>query len=396
MRTSLRLAVVLAASSLARDALAIVHHARHDPYSKVGAVIPGVRQGPTAAPADAGTSSRFLIASFPVLKQVAYCHLPDNVWRPLVLGQVGRPEGVAVDAQNSRLYVSDPPNQAIWWYQLTIDPKGLLATSGQRHAAVEGVLAKWLTVNGVGDLYFTGRLNTSNTARNSVYRQAAADLALGNAKGAIEIYDRSNSGSPNPKVWNPTGIAVDSLFVYWGNGAAGMTHGSVVKGSRKNVGMLSQDRQLKALSVSAENVSGMAATGTHIFYLSPAGVHGVLKSAATPVSDPKLGLVAASPTVVGNAASHWQPTSIAWDGDNSLYFTDSTNGVVYALPALNVQAHNLTKYADAPGVHGIAVIGMTAARSSGTGPQAAAPGALGPAAALTAALLIVAHAAAPP
>jgi len=299
-------------------------------------------------------SRKFLLASFPSLRQVAYTHLPDNVWRPLVLGEVKEPTGIAVDMQSARLFVSDPPNQVIWWYQLGLSSTGLLQTVGSRKAAVEGVIAPWLTVNGIGDLYFTGRMASATNGYNSVFRQDAVNIMRGKSQAPLEIYTRSNTGSPSPKAWAPSGIAVDSLYVYWGNNEKGSAHGAVVKGSRVNVGLLSQDRQIKALSTSVDEVQGMVATGTHVFYLSPDGVHGVLKTAAQPVDSVGVGLVARSPA--GEDA--WSPMDITWDGDNTLYFTDARSGVVYTLPALNILEHNVTKYVDAPGARDLAVVGF--------------------------------------
>mmetsp|Transcript_41100 Transcript_41100/g.116238 ORF Transcript_41100/g.116238 Transcript_41100/m.116238 type:complete len:234 (+) Transcript_41100:130-831(+) len=183
---------------------------------------------------------------------------------------------------------------------------------------------------------------------NSVFRQDAVNIMRGKSQAPLEIYTRSNTGSPSPKAWAPSGIAVDSLYVYWGNRERGSSNGAVVKGSRVNVGLLSQDRQIKALSKSVDEVHGMVATGTHVFYLSPDGVHGVLKTAAQLVSSAGAGLVARSPAAM----------DITWDGDNTLYFTDAASGAVYTLPALNILEHNVSKYVDAPGARALAVVGF--------------------------------------
>jgi len=360
-----RAAAALAAlAAFYGEAGAILRRAKPDPHNKVQAVIsPG--GSPEVEPDIAQSSTKYLLASFPSLKQVAYCHLPDNVWRPLVLGEVKAPTAVAVDTQSAKLFVADPPSNVIWWYKLHIR-EGFLETVGGRHAAVEGVDARALTVNSVGDLYFAGRLAKATSNYSSIYRQDASKLVRGNSLHPTEVYNRSTSGSPNPMVWDPAGLAVDSLFLYWGNQASGQKHGSVVKGSRMNIGLTSGERKMKKLSASVEEVRGIAVTGTHLFYLSPGGVYGVLTSAASPITDPSIGLVSRGPPIAGPGGKPeaWNPTSIAWDGDNSLYFTDAATQSLYTLPARNVQAHNLTKYADAPGVHGVAVIGFTRSGAS--------------------------------
>lgn len=354
---------------LANRADAVVHaragrqDPSSDPYSQVTSqVVVADTEAASSTKVDA-QSKKYLLASFPQMRQVAYVHLPDNVWRPLVIGDVMEPAGVAVDTENARLFVADLGRKVIWWYQLTTSSDGLLQTDGEQHAAVEGVLPNWLTVNTVGDLYFTGKLTSSTSNYSSVFRQDAMNIAKGTSTTCTELFTRSNTGTPDPKVWVPSGIAVDSLFVYWGNEEDATTHGAVVKASRTNIGLLSADKQLKSLSNSVDQVRGMTATGSHIFYLSPLGVHGVLKAVASPVAQQRVGLVAVSPTgnpdPISGSSTDWNPTSIAWDGDNMLYFTETTRGIVYTVPAANTYQHNLTKFVDAPGVHGMALIAFT-------------------------------------
>merc|ERR1719426_608077 len=68
-------------------------------------------------------SKRYLIATFPNMKQVAYLHLPDTVWRPLVIGEVQFSKALANDPQHSRLFVSDQPQNKVFWYNVHIDPE---------------------------------------------------------------------------------------------------------------------------------------------------------------------------------------------------------------------------------------------------------------------------------
>lgn len=324
------------------------------PHSDKGASVEAFEVG--ASTMDVSHADRFLLGSFPSLRQVAYCHLPDNVWRPLVLGDVVEPTGVAVDPQSARLFVADPGSKVIWWYKLRVRD-GFLETYGERHAAVQNVTAQWLAVNGVGDLYFTGREKSKTTGAfgpTSIFRQDARHLATGNAFGTVEVYSRANTGSPDPKVWEPSGLAVDSLFVYWANSEGGSAHGSVVKGSRANIGLLPKEQRLEVLSKAVNQVHSLASTGTHIFYTSPKGVYGVLKSTSTPATNATFGLIA-GPPAEGNVSA-WNPAGIAWDGDNSLYFTETSTGAVYMVPSMNKKAKTLKKFVDAPGVVSLAHI----------------------------------------
>ena len=177
----------------------------------------------------------------------AYTILPDNVWRPLVLGDVVSPTAIAVDPLSSRLFVADPPKNIIWWYQLGLTNSGFLQTTGKQRAAVEGFSAHWLAVNGAGDLYFSGHPSAKNgngTTVDSIWRLDNEQIVNGDTFNPTEIYTRANTGQPDPKVWELSGLAVDSFYIFWGNQAGGTKHGSVSKGTRANIGLQSQDMSL--------------------------------------------------------------------------------------------------------------------------------------------------------
>eukprot|EP00930_Biecheleria_cincta_P060800 TRINITY_DN46395_c0_g1_i1.p1 TRINITY_DN46395_c0_g1~~TRINITY_DN46395_c0_g1_i1.p1 ORF type:complete len:434 (-),score=50.83 TRINITY_DN46395_c0_g1_i1:219-1403(-) len=312
----------------------------------------------------AGT--KFLITSFPNLRQVAYTVLPDNVWRPLVLGDiVSSPTALAVDSQAMRLYVADPPNSIVWVFSLIIS-SGFLRTVGQGRAALEGVSAHWLSLNGDGDLYFVGHkvdsksanstdnktslLSAANsTTPDSIWRHDAEKLANGDTFNPVEVYSRSNTDS---RAWQVSGLAVDSFHIFWGNQADGSVHGSLCKGSRQNIGLSASSMVIKTLNSALNEVRGVTTTGTEIYFLSPQGVYGYHKSSETEVSDPTQGLVAKPPA----SNKTWSPMSIAWDGHSLLYFTDIATGAIYSVPSVSLREQNMTKFADAPYSHGMAVL----------------------------------------
>jgi len=361
-----RAALVVLAAVLSGADAAIARIRKHvdrdraDPYKQVGAT--------TEASADftpiVGSSSAYLIATFPTLKQVAYLQLPDNVWRPLVIGDVTGPKGVAVDGQSKRVYVSEPSTGVIWCYPLRLGRNNLLETIPPRIAAVEGYAASWLAVNALGDLYFTGRPKDGSVDYDSIYRQDASSIARGDSLFPVQVYERSNTGNPDPQAWNVSGIAVDSFFVYWGNEDQGSSHGSVVKGARQNVGLIQSEVRVTQLSNAVNQVSGVCATGTNLFYLTPDGVYGMPKTTPTTISDPSEGLIAVEPPGADNS-TRWNPTGIAWDGESTVYFTDSAQGKVYSLPSLNTARHDLTKFVDAPGISGISIISFHSQISHG-------------------------------
>eukprot|EP00928_Gymnodinium_smaydae_P067652 TRINITY_DN5064_c0_g1_i1.p1 TRINITY_DN5064_c0_g1~~TRINITY_DN5064_c0_g1_i1.p1 ORF type:complete len:415 (-),score=79.65 TRINITY_DN5064_c0_g1_i1:124-1368(-) len=350
---ALAVSVAPRSPALAQSARAVASAAPVNPYSTVQSYGPGAAGVDTS---ELASSRKYLIASFPSLKQVAYCHLPDNVWRPLVIGNVAAPSAVAVDAAHGLLFVSDPSDNKVYKYKLIVRPNGLLETDGRQGVAVEGYAANWMAVNGIGDLYFTGKAVVSPpaSAYDAIYRQDAAKIAFDNALTPKEIYSRSNSGSPAPKVWMPSGIAVDSFNIYWGNRESGKSHGALNKGSRQNV-VSAHNAALDTLSLAQDEVRGAAVTGQAVYYLTPQGVFGLPKSQSGEVTDAMEGLVAGPPATDLNGKP-FNPRSIAFDGEATAYFTDPSNGVVYELPATDLQQHNLTKFVDAPNVLGIAVL----------------------------------------
>jgi len=301
-------------------------------------------------------SLKYLISSFPSINTVAYTHLPDTIWRPLFIGTVANPQGVVADPLNGRLFVSDPDLKRIFWYQLVIESDGLLKTDGQQHVAVDGVTANWLTVDGLGDLYFTGQMIVEAPASSyrSVYRMDESKIKIGNALNPVEVYTRSNTGYPVPHSWMPSGIGVDSFNIYWGNQEKGLTNGAVCMGTRQNIGVTT-GMEIDVLNQAVNEVRGVALAGQSVFYLSPKGVYGAAKGvdgAAT--TSASAGLIQGSPNADG-----WDPVSLAFDGENTMYWTETKAGIIYSFPSADTNPQPINKYIDAPLVYGVTIFAMT-------------------------------------
>mmetsp|Transcript_30033 Transcript_30033/g.54741 ORF Transcript_30033/g.54741 Transcript_30033/m.54741 type:complete len:386 (+) Transcript_30033:94-1251(+) len=314
------------------------------------------------------STGKFLISSFPDLKQVAYCALPDTVWRPLVVGDVVSPRALAVDSGHSRLFVADAGASRVYYYDLyKRDGSGLLFTTGVQKVALWGYDVYWMTTNGDGDLYFTGKqiVAPPESTYDSVFRVDYESLQ-GGASSAIEIYTRSNSGAPTPAVWMPGGIAVDSFYVYWTNQEEGATAGSVNKGPRMNIGDTSTLDTVAAITTNTAENRGMAVTNSYIFWLATDGVYGISKgTAAGATLSADEGLIAEPPST-DSANAVWDPRSIAFDGEGTMYVTDNLAGKVYTFAGTNTFPHPLEKFVDAPGVHGVTVLQIWGTASSDT------------------------------
>lgn len=314
-------------------------------------VLPGTNNNP---------SKKYLISTFPQIKQVAYLHLPDTVWRPLCVGDVSDPRGLAVDSVHQRVFVADHKVGKIFWYTVIVQPDGLLKTDGQQHVAVEGYTAYWMSTNGVGDLYFTGvqsNITAPGEVYPAVYRMDGTKISIGDALSPVEVYSRSNTGSPNPTVWSPSGIAVDSFNIYWGNEEKGTTNGAVCKGTRQNIGKTS-GITTTILSEQVAEVRGMAVTGETLFFLSPNGLFALPKTQASPVTDSVAGMIIQPPNGDTNT-DKWDPRSIAYDGDGTLYFTDASLGVIYSIPSGQTALYPLVKFVDAPQAFGVQIMSLT-------------------------------------
>lgn len=314
-------------------------------------VLPGTNNNP---------SKKYLISTFPQIKQVGYLHLPDTVWRPLCVGDVSDPRALAVDSVHQRVFVSDKALGKIFWYNVIVQPDGLLKTDGLQHVAVEGYTANWMSTNGVGDLYFTGvqaNVTAPGEVYPAVYRMDGTKISIGDALSPVEVYSRSNTGSPNPTVWSPSGIAVDSFNIYWGNEEKGDTNGAVCKGTRQNIGKTS-GITTSILSEQVKEVRGMAVTGETLFFLSPNGLFALPKTQASPVTDSVAGMIIQPPNGDTNTDT-WDPRSIAYDGDGTLYFTDASLGVIYSIPSGQTALYPLIKFVDAPQAFGVQIMSLT-------------------------------------
>lgn len=317
----------------------------------------------------ATANTKYLIASFPKLRQVAYTMLPDNVWRPIVIGKVASPEAVAVDSQAQKLYIADPPNYVVWAVGLGSTSNGLLRSVGTPRAVVEGFSAHWLAVDSTGDLYFSGHAKPVNgtstantTSTDSVWRLDADQILTGDTFNPTEVYSSANTGEPAAKIYQLGSVAVDDFYIYWGNQAGGKQHGAVCKATRTNVGFSSSQMTIGVIESALDEVRGITTSGTELFWLAPEGVYGKSKSSMTELTDVSEGLLAPPPS------SSWSPMSIVWDGNTLVYMSDPGSGNIYTLPASSTLKGNVSHFGIAPGVQGLALL-LTVTQSSSSSSQ---------------------------
>lgn len=308
------------------------------------------------------TTDEYIIGSFPGLRQVNYLKLPDLTWRPLLAVDLVNPQAIAVDKRNARLFVVDQPALKIYWYQLITLSDGRLISDGRQHVAVEGVEAKYVAVNDVGDLYFTGKLAAipPMTSEQSVMKQDAIALATGLTTNPVSIWSVSMSGAENARLYEPSGLALDSFNVFWGNSVEGSTRGSVVRGSNPAPEVM-PETHLNPMADNVNEVYSIALTALYVFYSGPGGIYGVPKS--------KVGASCGTDNAECRrvSATAQTPTSMVWDGDGTVYVADNGRSKVYSFAAGAIQNDiTMQPLVDANGIWGIDMLSITSAAVSAT------------------------------
>jgi len=297
---------------------------------------------------------KFLIASFPDLKEVGYLKLPETAWRPLIGSDVSdlvSPKALATDNENQRLFVADPPVQKIYWYNIVHKSDGRITSDMKQHVAVNNVTAYSMKVDTIGNLYFSGKKTVAppKTSSECVFRLDAVKIAMGQPQEAKEVWTQENTGLPTPGVWMPSGIAVDAFSVFWANSEKGTTNGAIVKGtglSRAKSSMLFVTK----LVDNQDQVNQLVMTPTSVFYTTPTGIYAIAKNkmgVSCGVNDVECPTISTEATDV---------QGLAFDGDGTVYVSDNSLGSVYSFPSGSRAAHKLKHLTNAPGTWGLAVL----------------------------------------
>lgn len=156
------------------------------------------------------------------------------------------PEGLALYQQGGgagSLYVSDPEPGNIYRYKVHVKWGGRLSAGSQELIAdnLKGE-ARWLSVDGYGNLFYT--LNEAGKIR-----MISVDALNGDApmKGKT-LYAKKTFSA----VAGPAGIAVDNMNIFWANLQGDTKSGTVVKASASKIqqptGVTVTDAMYKALA----------------------------------------------------------------------------------------------------------------------------------------------------
>jgi hypothetical protein len=282
--------------------------------------------------AGAAEPPRYLIVSAPAYSKVEYFRIPGlKEAMPLIDAGLKSPQGLAVDVKREILYVADPDQRKVFAYQLVFT-NGMLMVEGDPKVAAQNVEARWVSVDGVGNLFLTDELT------NVILKVDGEQSRAGRGKPHV-IYD----GALHAEVNRPGGVATDNFHVFWSNKAIGTQVGSVVKGAEDGA-QPGTTPHLDAIAKNANKVYGVCLSQNNVFYTNTQTfLYGVKKSggAIATVSDKLLG-----------------PRGCAWDGDGTVYVADKTAKAIYSLAGnMHVLAPaQLTKAYEYDDAFGLAVI----------------------------------------
>lgn len=275
-----------------------------------------------AAVVGAGLGARadpmqYLFVSQPAAAKVVYFKLPHTsksfLDRPtdFITENLQEPTGLAVDPKTNKLFVCDSGQRKILAFTIAYT-EGKIIVDGTPETAASSVDARWVAIDGVGDIFFT------DSKANTIQRVYAERFAMGEIQPE-PVYQ----GSIVPQVSSPAGLAVDNFHVYWANKAIGMQVGSLLMGLETPPDY-NPEGSVRELASNTLKAYGVCLGTTNAFYTgSEKYVYGIKKEGGpvTTITDKLL-----------------LPRGCVWDGDGTIYVADKGGNAVYFFPG---QMHDL-------------------------------------------------------
>jgi glucose/arabinose dehydrogenase len=317
---------------------------------------------------------QFLLISSPREMKVVYSvvtpsQAAGSKVAPVVDSGLLGPEGIAVDRVRGILYIADPPSQKIFSYQLRVND-GILVSDGKQVTIVEGQEVVWVSVDSLGNLYYTVALNNEvmsveravlsklqsgdiTASSLQTESQHAADVAKEAA--AAKLLEQENLPTPRPSLKPtikvlyskaegedsasaPAGIAADGITVYWGNGASGTTLGALIAGLRHPT----EGQGVTKLGSNTNTAFGVATSSNAVFYTDKTQfVYGLKKAGGTPEK---------------MTTQLQSPRGLAWDGDGTVFVADQAASMVYSFPSGRILAASLSRTTGLHDAFGLAII----------------------------------------
>jgi len=290
--------------------------------------------------------TQYLLISQPKLQKIVYMKFTtsqkaDTSFRQasqdLIVDNLNNPMGLAVFSKTNELFVADPGQMRILKYQIVFDhANGKLVAAGMDTAA-QDVEAKWVAVDGIGNLYFTDDKN------NLIQMIDSESVRTGFPQRVVTLYDASGAKN-SVGVSAPAGIATDNFHVFWANKNLGTQVGSVIQG------MANHEPQLRRLADNTLKSFGVCLTATNIFFTDESfNVYGMKQSGTQPI------------TVTDKLKA---PRGCAWDGDGTIFVADSTGDGIYSFPGnmMDITPTRIRKLGSVPDPWGLAILSSVSTR----------------------------------
>lgn len=280
-----------------------------------------------------GELNKYLIVSSAQTHQVAYAPLPQEAppgqaqLKVLISTGLTYPQGLAVDPWRRNLYVADPSLNKLVYYVLDPYSEETLYVGAQQVAA-KGVEVRWVSVDNLGNVYFT----VENT--QSIMRITAQNIDAG-----ITVPEALFQAPNNGMVSAPGGIAIDNYFAYWTNKLNPTTAGTLVRSLH---GPASTTTELANINAKCY---GVCMAINNVFFTAEQGnLYGLSRLGGT------------EPVTVSEAFE--EPRGCSWDGANTVYVADKKKNAVYSFPANmpSLREHMpIALTANMEGAYGVAV-----------------------------------------
>lgn len=241
------------------------------------------------------------------------------------------PQGLAIDHHTSKLFIADPAERSILAYSLSRSGDTLEAT--QAPPAMKNVEARWVAVDGSGNLYAT------DEPSNRILKISAEQMQKGDSNPHV-LYD----GLSLTSVSGPGGIAVDNYNTFWVNKQIGTQVGSLVRAPAALQQQRGESHSVQALAKNADKSYGLCLAMNNLFYTQPEGTISAVKKTGSDIAQK-----------ITNKLS--RPRGCAWDGDGTIYVADSGANAVYSFAGdmQNLDTALLQKAVDFENAYGVAV-----------------------------------------
>jgi hypothetical protein len=273
------------------------------------------------------------------------------------------PTTVTVDQASAKLYIIDGASLKIYWYQLIALPNGNLITDGQQHVAVDMVSARGISVDGVGNLYFSGSMIRLPTLppQGGILKRSAVQMAINAPADVVyTVYDGANSGG---RVQDGSVAAVESdgTYLFWTHSKNGKASG--VLNRALAVPPMTAKKSIIMLADNSDTAGSLCITSKFVIFTTPTQLMSVPRSKAAD------GCAAGGCVVINDKLQ--EPVGAVYDLDGTVYVADGEG--IKSFPAFASDIVEADMFASGAGIGGVALLSTDAVKAPAQSSAAAPP-----------------------